>query len=112
VLIVAENAFSLASFTGSVGTALLHLRGGPVLRGSLGVTIERWTASGTPSRTRAGPQAGLALEFGLIRALFASIDGELGFTPGSPFLEQDLPEGFRLRSTWRRTLGVGLGLRL
>lgn len=112
VLIVAENAFHLASFTAQVGTRLLRLRGGPVLRSSLGVTVERWMASGTPSRTRVGPQGGLALEFALTSALFASIEGELGFTPGSPFLEGDLPEGFRLRSTWRRTLGAGVGLRL
>ncbi len=112
VLIIAEDAFHLASFTASAGTRLVRLRGGPALRASLGVTMDRWTAQGTPSRTRFGPQAGLTLEFALTSALFASIDGELGFVPGSPFLEEDLPEGFRLTSMWRRTIGAGLSLRL
>ncbi len=112
VLIVAESAFNLLSFTASVGTRIARLRGGPALRSSLGLTLERWSAPGTPNRTLLGPQAGLALEFALTGALMASIDGELGYTPGSPFQVEDLPEGFRLRSTWRRTLQAGLSYRL
>lgn len=112
VLIVAEDAFNLASVSASVGTRIATLRGGPSLRSSLGISIEHWSAPGTPSRTLLGPLAGLALEFALSGSLFAHLDGELGFTPGSPFHVEDLPEGFRLRSTWRRTLQAGLSLRL
>jgi hypothetical protein len=112
LLIVAENAFHLASLTASAGTRIARLRGGPALRSSLGLTLERWAAPGTPTRTLVGPQAGLGLEFALTGSLLATVDGELGFTPGSPFEVEDLPEGFRLRSTWRRTLQAGLSLRL
>ncbi len=112
VLIVVENAFHLASFTASASTQVARLRGGPALRSSLGITLERWSAPGTPIRTLVGPQAGVGLEFSLTGSLVATIDGELGFTPGSPFQVEDLPEGFRLRSTWRRTLQAGLSLRL
>lgn len=111
LLLVAENAFSLTSITASAGTRIATLRGGPALRSSLGVTMEVWSADGTPNRTVVGPQAGLGLEFEVAGSLVAQVDGELGFTPGSPFLEADLPEGFRRRSTWRRTLQAGLGLR-
>ncbi len=112
LLIVVENAFHLASLTASAGTRIATLRGGPALRSSIGLTLERWSAPGTPTRTLLGPQAGLALEFALTGRLRASLEGELGFTPGSPFQAEDLPEGFRLRSTWRRTLQAGVSLRL
>jgi hypothetical protein len=112
LLIVAENAFHLASITASAGTRLAKIRGGPALRPSIGLTLERWSAPGTPTRTLVGPQAGLALEFAVAGWLLGTIDGELGFTPGSPFQAEDLPEGFRLRSTWRRTLQAGVSIRL
>ncbi|HEU5217751.1 MAG TPA: hypothetical protein VFU23_03785 [Gemmatimonadales bacterium] len=112
LLIVAENAFHLASGTVTAGTCLAKLRGGPALRASLGITLEHWSAPGTPSRNLLGPQAGVAIEFAISGSWFASVDGELGFTPGSPFQRGDLPEGFRLRSTWRRTLQAGVSLRL
>lgn len=110
-LIVAENAFKLTTTTVSLSQRLLRLRGGPAVRSSAGLVIERWSAPGSPARTMGGAQAGLTLEVSISRALTAQLDGELGFTPGSPFREADLPEGFRPRSTWRRTLAVGLGWR-
>ena len=112
LLIVAENAFHLASFTATAGTRIARLRGGPALRPSLGVTLERWSAPNTPTRTVVGPQAALALEFAVTGSLLASIEGEIGYSPGSPFQVEDLPEGFRVRSTWRRTLQAGVSLRL
>jgi hypothetical protein len=110
-LIVAEDAFKLTTFTASLSRRLLHLRGGPSLHPSLGAVIERWSAAGSPSRTIAGAQAGLALEVMISPSLAAELSGELGFTPGSPFKETELPEGFHPRSTWRRTLAVGLAWR-
>jgi hypothetical protein len=63
LLIVLEDAFTLTTFTASAGTRLLTLRGGPTVRSTVGLTLERWSASGTPTRVRVGPQAGLGLEF-------------------------------------------------
>lgn len=111
VLIIAEDSYTLTSVTGSVSTRLARLGGGPALRSSLGLTMERWTAPGAAARTIFGPQAGLSLEIGLTAAFTATIEGELGFTPSSPFREEDLPEGFRERSTWRRTLVAGVSWR-
>jgi hypothetical protein len=111
LLIVAEDAFKLTTLTASLSQRLLRLRGGPSLRPSFGLVIERWSAPGSPSRAIAGAQAGLALEVMLGRSLAADLSGELGFTPGSPFQEAELPEGFHPRSTWRRTLQVGLAWR-
>ena len=111
LLIVAEDAFKLTTLTGSLSQRLLRLRGGPALRPSFALVIERWSAPGSPARAIAGGQAGLALEVMLSRTFAAELSGELGFTPSSPFQESDLPEGFRRRSTWRKTLAVGLGWR-
>jgi len=108
VLVIAENVYHVAVFTGGVSAHLLRLRGGPSLRPSLALGVERWAAPGTPPRVIAGVQAGLALEVILTRALVGSLEGELGFTPASPFHAADLPEGYRARSAWRRTLAAGI----
>jgi len=110
-LIVAEDAFKLTTVTAGLSQRLLRLRGGPSLRPSVGLVIERWSAPGSPGRTIAGAQGGVALEVKISRAFSAELAGELGFTPASPFHAMDLPEGFRQRSTWRRTLAVGLSWR-
>jgi len=108
VLVIAENAYHITTFTGGLSTRLLRLRGGPALRPSLALNLERWTAPGTPARTIAGGQAGLALEVILTRAFVAALEGELGFTPASPFHSEDLPVGYHLRSAWRRTLAAAV----
>lgn len=112
LLVVIENAYKLTSFTGQVSARVLRLRGGPALRSSLGVSVERWTAPGASARVLFGPQAGVSVEAELTRSLVAAIEGEVGFTSKSPFRAEDLPEGFSQRSTWRRSIGVGLYLRL
>jgi hypothetical protein len=108
VLIVSENALHLASFTAGASLPVLRLRGGPVIRGSAALALERWSSPGSPGRTVAGAQCGLTLEVALNGALAARADAELGFTPASPFRAADLPEGFTPRSTWRRSLGVAV----
>ena len=112
VLIIAEGAYTVATIAATASTCLGRLRGGPALRSALGLSMERWTATGTSARVIFGPQAGLSLEIALSRAFTATLEGELGFTPKSPFKVDDLPEGFRERSTWRRTLMAGLSWRL
>jgi hypothetical protein len=106
LLVIAENAYHVGAHQAS--TRLVRLRGGPSLRPSLALNVERWTAPGTPARTTAGGQAGLALEVVLTRALVGTLEGEVGFTPASPFRAADLPEGYRVRSAWRRTLAGGV----
>lgn len=111
LLVVAENAFHLGSFSAGVSAGLGRLRGGPQLRGSVGAVLERWSGPDLPARTLAGVQAGLALEVSLTGALTGRLEGELGVTPGSPFRREDLPEEFLPRTTWRRSLGVGVSWR-
>ena len=108
VLIVAEHAFGVASFAGGASLPLLRLREGPVLRAAVALTLERWSSPGTATRTVAGVQAGLALEFALFPSLSARGEGELGFTPASPFRPSDLPAGLAPRGTWRRSLAAAL----
>jgi hypothetical protein len=103
-LLVVDNAYHLAVFTGSLSAHLLRLRGGPSVRPSVGLDLQRWAGAGSPARTILGGQTGLAVEVALTRALLASLEGQLGFTPASPFRKEDLPQGFDQRSAWRRTL--------
>ena len=112
VLIIVEGAYAVTSVAVSASACLARVRGGPTLRSSVGLSMERWTAPGTAARTIFGPQAGLSLEIALSGAFAATLEGELGFTPKSPFNVEDLPLGFRERSTWRRTLMAGLRWRL
>ena len=108
VLIVIENAFRVRAISAGGSARLWRLRGGPVLRASASALIERWTSPESPARTVAGGQAGLAMEVAFTRSLSARAEGTLGFTPASPFRQEDLPEGFRQSRTWRRSLGVGV----
>ncbi len=102
--LIAEDALHVANLGLSASTRLLRLRGGPVLRPSIGFELERWTSPGTSARTIAGAQAGLAAEVALTRSLVGVLEAELALTPRSPFQTSVLPEGFRPRSTWRRSL--------
>jgi len=108
VLIVSEHALRLASFAGGASLPVLRLREGPSIRGGLALVLERWSSPGSPGRTVAGAQGGLAMEVTLNGALAARADAELGFTPASPFRAGDLPAGFTPRSTWRRSLAVAV----
>jgi hypothetical protein len=104
-LIVNEGVYDILSVGATVSRHLLRLRGGPALRSSLGAEIESWSALGESPRTIAGVQGGLALEVAIVGPFEAALEGELGFTPASPFKREEMPDNYRLRSTWRRTLG-------
>ena len=108
IVLIAENAYHLSTFTGLLSAPLTRLRSGPVLRGSFGLGVERWASPGAPIRTLGATQLGLAAEAALSRAWVAALEGELGWTPASPFRKDELPEGFRARSTWRRSLAGSL----
>ena len=110
-LIVEEGVYDVFTATASVSTHLLRLRGGPALRPSLGVGIQVWSALGESARVIPGAQGGLALEMDLIGPFVAALEGELGFTPASPFRREEMPDNYRLRSTWRRTLGAAVSWR-
>jgi len=103
-LLVERGVYGLWTATAAISRRLIRLRGGPELRPSLGLGIESWSAVGEPARVIAGGQAGLAMEVVLTRRFRASLEGEVGLTPASPFKPEEQPEGFRKRSTWRRTL--------
>jgi len=112
LLLVIENAFRVRALSGGASTRLGRLRGGPLLRGVAAVLVERWTSPDTPARTVAGGQAGFAMEVELSGSLTARAEGTVGFTPASPFRQEDLPSGFQQRGTWRRSLGVGVSWKL
>jgi len=108
LLLVSENTYRIRALSAGASVRLLRLRGGPALRGVADATMERWTSPESPPRTVAGGEAGLAVEVALTGSLSARVDGMLGYTPASPFREEDLPAGFLQRAPWRRSLGVGL----
>ena len=106
-LVVLDGAYHLTSFTLGGSTRLLRLRGGPALRPSLALDLERWTGAGAPTRSVVAGQAGLALEVALTRAFVGTLEGELGYSPASPFRQEDVPPGFARHGVWRRTLAGG-----
>ena len=107
-LVVARDAYHLTTLSAGVSNHLVRLRGGPTLRPSLGLDAEHWAGVGSPGRWIMGGHGGLALEIALTRALFASLEGEIGLTPASPFRHEDLPDGFDQRTVWRRTLSAAV----
>ena len=107
-LVVLDAAYHLTSFTLGSSTRLLRLRGGPALRPSLALNLERWTGAGSPTRSVLAGQAGLTLEFALTRAFVGTLEGELGYSPASPFRKEDVPQDFVRHGVWRRSLAGGL----
>ena len=112
LLIAGDNVFRLVSVSATASLSLTEFSAGPSLRPSLGLLLERWSSPGAPTQTITGGQAGMALEIPLTRSLSGRLLGEIGYTPGSPFHDEVVPEGFRPRSAWRRTLTGGVTLRL
>lgn len=103
-LLVFDDAYRLVAWTATVSDRIARIYGGPSLRGTLGLGIERWSSPGESGRTIVGAQGGLGLEVPLSRIWVATVAGEVGFTPASPFRLSHLPNGFRTQSTWRRAL--------
>jgi hypothetical protein len=106
LLVVGESVYHLWTFGARASTALLRLDGAASLRPSLGLVLERWSAPASPPRLIAGGEAGLGLEVPLKGPLVAEFTGALGYTPRSPFRREDVPQEFRLTSTWRKSVMV------
>ena len=111
LLVVGESVYHLWTFGARATTELLRLEGAASLRPSLGLALERWSAPASPPRLIVGGEAGLGLEVPLKGPLVAEFTGALGYTPRSPFRREDVPEEFRLRSTWRKSIMGGVSWR-
>jgi hypothetical protein len=112
LLIIADNVFKLSAGSATISIPVKQFSAGPSLRPSLGLLLERWSSPGAQAQTIVGGQAGLLLEVPLTRSLSGSVTGDVGYTPSSPFKEEGVPQGFKTRSTWRRTLSGGVMLKL
>jgi len=110
--IVVDNVFRVTAISAGISAPLKRFSAGPVLRPSLGLLLERWASPGAPTQSLLGAESGLALEVPLSRSFSGVFGVVVGYTPGSPFREEGVPEGFITRSTWRRTLSGGVMLRL
>src|ERR1041384_6914081 len=111
LLVVGESVYHLWTFGARAPPALLRLEAPAPPRPSLGLLPERWSAPASPPRLIAGGEAGLGLEVPLKGPLQAEFTGALGYTPRSPFRREDVPEEFRLTSTWRRSGAGAVDLR-
>ena len=105
LLIVGEDIYDLWTFSAGASTRLVRLEGAASIRPSLGLELQRWSASGSPSLMILGGEAGLGLEVPLNRTFVAEFSGTVGFTPHSAFRTEDLTSAeFRPTSTWRRSV--------
>src|SRR6266545_3915293 len=104
LLVIGESVYHLWTFAARASARLVRLDGAASLRPSLGLLLEHWSAPDSRGRIIAGGEAGLGLEVPLKGRLAAELGGAVGYTPRSPFRREDVPEGFRLTSTWRRSI--------
>lgn len=112
LLLVADNAFRLVSLSATLSIRIKRFPAGTSLRPSLGLLLERWSTPGAVAQTILGGQTGLTVEVPITRSLAGTLTGEVGYTPESPFHDSVVPEGFKPRDTWRRTLAGGVAFRL
>jgi hypothetical protein len=77
-----------------------------------GPALQVWNLVGELSRYRLALQARLGASVPLSRILTLQLNGELSVTPSSPLEQFELPDGFESMAMWRRSLFLGLRLRL
>jgi hypothetical protein len=84
-----------------LGSGSLRVSGGPI--------IDRWSWDVAPTRWRVGGELAAQLEGSLGGSAALVVRAGIAHT-ASVFDQEDLPPGFALRRTWRRSLTAGIAL--
>lgn len=109
-LVLATGApLKLLEFSPTVSMRVSRLGTAATLRAEAGPVVDRWTWSEGEPRTRAGAMAGASIESRLGERIAGVVRVGVAVT-GSVFNEEDLPEGFARRASWRRSVALGLQL--
>jgi hypothetical protein len=98
---VAPEVLILVARPGAGGALCIHL--GPLL--------DIWSLSGEKNRTRVAAQVAVSLDWPMIGRLTGTFQAGVGLGP-SVWEEDELPDGYARRATWRRALSAGINLRL
>src|SRR2546426_4916912 len=106
-----KDALDLFEVAPEVALLLGRAGPGPAVRVHAGPLIDIWSREGEDTRTRAGGQAGLSLEWPVSRRFAGTLRGAAALT-SSLFREGELPPGFERRAMWRRSVSLGLRYRL
>ncbi|MEO8227589.1 MAG: hypothetical protein ABI637_09160 [Gemmatimonadota bacterium] len=109
-LVLATGApLTLLEFSPTVSMRVSRLGTAATLRAEAGPVLDRWTWSAGEPRTRVGAMAGAAIETHLGERIAGVVRVGVAVT-GSVFNQEDLPEGFASRASWRRSVALGLQL--
>ncbi len=108
---ILKDALDLFEVAPEVALLLGRSGPGPAVRVHAGPLIDIWSREGEDTRTRAGGQAGLSLEWPVSRRFAGSLRVAAAVTE-SLFREGELPPGFERRAMWRRSVSLGLRYRL
>jgi len=108
---ILKDALDLFEVAPEVAVILGRTGPGLAVRVHAGPLIDIWSPEGADTRTRAGGQVGLSLEWPVSRRFAGSLRGAAALT-SSLFREGELPPGFERRAMWRRSVSLGLRYRL
>ncbi len=109
-LVLATGApLKLFEFSPTVSMRVSQLGTAAALRAEAGPVLDRWSWSAGEPRTRVGAMAGASIETHLGERIAGVVRVGVALT-GSVFNEEDLPQGFASRASWRRSVALGLQL--
>jgi hypothetical protein len=100
LLQVAPEMFVVLARPGTGGALLLHA----------GVQLDHWSVD-SDGRDRVAGLAALSLDWPMTGRIVGTFRGGLAVGP-SVFKEEELPDGFQSRLSWRGTIAAGVLLRL
>lgn len=112
--IALRPAFQVIGLVPSVSVPVLRLEHGAAVRLGLGAPIERWAFPGSADlpRWRLGADAVLSVEAPLTARMSGRATASVGTLFSHPLKATDTLEEYRPTHTWRRTLGLGVLVRL
>jgi len=111
MVVEAKGTMTLYEVAPEVFVVVARPGAGGALRLHAGALLDRWSLQGYEDRDRGGALAAASLDWPVAGPWTATF--RAGVALGSSvFMQDELPDGFATRATWRRSIAAGLQLRL
>lgn len=106
--------FQVLSLVPTLSMPLVGLASGGAVRVGVGAPIERWTTVGSaePPRWRIGVEGTLSMELPITARLAARVSTTVGTLLSHPLRATDSLEDYLPTNTWRRSLSLGVMVRM
>lgn len=111
VAVEQKGVLTLVELAPDASLRIARTASGTEFRVSAGPVLDVWSENGGGTRTRAGAQAAVSVEWPIIERLAGSVRAAATLT-GSVFDASELPAGVERRAMWRQSVALGVRYRL